>query len=272
MALVLSLLLNAFFVAGEFAEISARVTTRITMWKHAVTGEDFPVDAPDSTRTIPLGASGTPVSLAVRGDIALVPLGVFPAVAVVDLAQGVVLRTIPLPEATEWRALRRVPVGGDGHPSELARPGVPAHTRPNRDAVIQCLSLLRQLLFPGYFGKQGLTEQGITYRVGELVGRWPVAGNPRDRTRSGVLAAINEVLAKVNLRQDENGMNRSVADDAEDVHAPVLLSGLIALRLLRLIALDVCEVIFEGLREYVATLAVDVEGDDPDDNGDEDTD
>ena len=41
---------------------------------------------------------------------------------------------------------------------------------PNRDAVIECLALLRQLLFPGYFGKQGLTEQGITYRVGELVG------------------------------------------------------------------------------------------------------
>ena len=33
---------------------------------------------------------------------------------------------------------------------------------------------------------------------------------------SGDLAAINEVLAKVNLRQDENGMNWSVADDAED--------------------------------------------------------
>ena len=28
---------------------------------------------------------------------------------------------------------------------------------------------------------------------GELVGRWPVAGNPRDQTRSGVLAAINEI-------------------------------------------------------------------------------
>jgi outer membrane protein OmpA-like peptidoglycan-associated protein len=28
---------------------------------------------------------------------------------------------------------------------------------------------------------------------GELVGRWPAAGNPRDHTRSGVLAAINEV-------------------------------------------------------------------------------
>ena len=36
------------YIAGEFAEISARVTTRITMWKHAVTGEDFPVDAPDT--------------------------------------------------------------------------------------------------------------------------------------------------------------------------------------------------------------------------------
>ena len=34
------------YIVGEFAEISARVTTRIDMWKHAVTGEDFPVDAP----------------------------------------------------------------------------------------------------------------------------------------------------------------------------------------------------------------------------------
>ncbi len=36
------------FILGEFAEVSARVTTRITMWKHAVTGADFPVDAPDT--------------------------------------------------------------------------------------------------------------------------------------------------------------------------------------------------------------------------------
>lgn len=57
----------------------------------------FPVDAPDSTRTIALGPDGTPGSIAVRGDIALVPLGVFPAVAVVDLDAGAVLRTIPLP-------------------------------------------------------------------------------------------------------------------------------------------------------------------------------
>ncbi len=35
-------------ILGEFAEVSARVTTRIDMWKHAVTGADFPVDAPDT--------------------------------------------------------------------------------------------------------------------------------------------------------------------------------------------------------------------------------
>lgn len=35
-------------IAGEFAEVSARVTTKIKMWKHEVTGADFPVDAPDT--------------------------------------------------------------------------------------------------------------------------------------------------------------------------------------------------------------------------------
>jgi serine O-acetyltransferase len=40
---------------------------------------------------------------------------------------------------------------------------------PNRDAVIEAVGLLRQIMFPGYFGKQGLTEQAITYRIGELV-------------------------------------------------------------------------------------------------------
>lgn len=57
----------------------------------------FPVDAPDSSYTIPLGPSGTPATQAVRGGIALVPLGTTSAVAVVDLAAGTVLRTIPLP-------------------------------------------------------------------------------------------------------------------------------------------------------------------------------
>ena len=67
------------YIAGEFAELSARVTTRITMWKHAVTGEDFPVDAPDTVTvagvlengaeagyqvaSVPFNASGTSMEI-----------------------------------------------------------------------------------------------------------------------------------------------------------------------------------------------------------------
>lgn len=50
------------YILGEFAEISARVTTRITMWKHAVTGEDFPVDAPDTVTAAGVLKSGAEVS------------------------------------------------------------------------------------------------------------------------------------------------------------------------------------------------------------------
>jgi serine O-acetyltransferase len=40
---------------------------------------------------------------------------------------------------------------------------------PNRDRIIEAIGLLRQLLFPGYFGRQGLTSANIKIRVGELV-------------------------------------------------------------------------------------------------------
>lgn len=50
------------YILGEFAEIGARVTTRITMWKHAVTGEDFPVDAPDTVTAAGVLKSGAEVS------------------------------------------------------------------------------------------------------------------------------------------------------------------------------------------------------------------
>jgi serine O-acetyltransferase len=40
---------------------------------------------------------------------------------------------------------------------------------PSRDAIIQFIDLLRQFIFPGYFGKQGLTTENVTFRVGELV-------------------------------------------------------------------------------------------------------
>jgi serine O-acetyltransferase len=40
---------------------------------------------------------------------------------------------------------------------------------PSRDGIIQSVKLLRQLVFPGYFGKQGLTTANLPFRIGEIV-------------------------------------------------------------------------------------------------------
>lgn len=40
---------------------------------------------------------------------------------------------------------------------------------PSRDAIVESIGLLRQILFPGYFGKQGLTTTNLPFRVGELI-------------------------------------------------------------------------------------------------------
>ena len=40
---------------------------------------------------------------------------------------------------------------------------------PSRDAIIAAIKLLRQLIFPGYFGNQALTRQNLPFRMGELV-------------------------------------------------------------------------------------------------------
>ena len=49
------------FILGEFAEVSARVTTRIETWKHAVTGDNFAVDAPDTVSAAGVLQSGAEV-------------------------------------------------------------------------------------------------------------------------------------------------------------------------------------------------------------------
>jgi serine O-acetyltransferase len=40
---------------------------------------------------------------------------------------------------------------------------------PNRDTIIELIKLIRELLFPGYFGKQNLTARTLDYHVGELL-------------------------------------------------------------------------------------------------------
>ena len=60
-----------------------------------------PVNEPTSTTIVPLGtATGTPVSLAVRGSLAAVPLGLDHAVAFVDLEARSVLRTVALAQGS----------------------------------------------------------------------------------------------------------------------------------------------------------------------------
>jgi serine O-acetyltransferase len=57
--------------------------------------------------------------------------------------------------------------------SDLAEPvtrHIDAGSLPSRDAVIDLVKKLRELLFPGYFGKQNLTSQTLEYYVGELLG------------------------------------------------------------------------------------------------------
>lgn len=41
---------------------------------------------------------------------------------------------------------------------------------PNQETIVTAIDKLRQLVFPGYFGKQDLTEQRLAYRIGELAG------------------------------------------------------------------------------------------------------
>jgi serine O-acetyltransferase len=41
---------------------------------------------------------------------------------------------------------------------------------PNRDVIIECIKRLREVLFPGYFGKRGqVTAENVKFRIGELL-------------------------------------------------------------------------------------------------------
>jgi len=83
----------------------------------------FPTDSPRVTSTVGLGADGSPVGLSARGELAAVPMGIVPAVAVVNLAEGRLLRTIPLPEGS----------GATG--SAFADDSIVVVANPNRNTV-----------------------------------------------------------------------------------------------------------------------------------------
>ena len=42
---------------------------------------------------------------------------------------------------------------------------------PNREAIVEVLQTLLELVYPGYFGRQNLTQHNVRYHVGELLPR-----------------------------------------------------------------------------------------------------
>jgi streptogramin lyase len=60
----------------------------------------FPTDDPAASWTIPLGPEGSPTGAAVRGNLAVVPMGIVPVAVVVDLAAGAVVRSAALPSGS----------------------------------------------------------------------------------------------------------------------------------------------------------------------------
>lgn len=57
----------------------------------------FQVDDPTIRTTVGVGPDGSPVTLAVRGEIAVVPLGTVPAAAIVNVKTAQLVRTVALP-------------------------------------------------------------------------------------------------------------------------------------------------------------------------------
>lgn len=56
--------------------------------------------------------------------------------------------------------------------SYLAEPStrhIDAGRLPNRDRIVELIQLLRELLFPGYFGRQNLTTARLAYHIGDLL-------------------------------------------------------------------------------------------------------
>ena len=101
-----SLVLAALFLAGcsdstpSGPELPTGELTAVVVNSVEVTLTVFPVADPSDRRTVPLGPEGSPVGASVRGELAAVPMGIVPAVAIVDLAAGEVIRTVALSEGS----------------------------------------------------------------------------------------------------------------------------------------------------------------------------
>ena len=98
--------------------------------------------------------------------------------------------------------------------SYLAEPTtrhIDAGRLPSRDRVIELTHLLRELLFPGYFGRQNLTTARLAYHIGDLLSsihdlldeqirlavRHQVARHPDAATELDAEVIVGEFLAEI---------------------------------------------------------------------------
>ncbi|HST60510.1 MAG TPA: hypothetical protein VLK84_17550 [Longimicrobium sp.] len=78
------------------AEIAERLVVTVNSVDNTLSL--VPVDGSGTqSREVSLGAQGTPVDLAIRGATAVVPMGTYPFASVVDLREGRLAFTVPLP-------------------------------------------------------------------------------------------------------------------------------------------------------------------------------
>ncbi len=100
----LALLPAALAACGGDGPNTPDVTfTRLELIVNSVSNTVTLVDADSAAptpRTISLGAQGTPVGAAARGAYAVVPLGIYPFAAVLDLRSAAVTRTVALPASS----------------------------------------------------------------------------------------------------------------------------------------------------------------------------
>ena len=117
--------------------------------------------------------------------------------------------------------------------SDLAEPRtrhIDAGSLPSRDAVIDLVKKLRELLFPGYFGKQNLSTRTLEYYVGELLGDI--------RTR-----LFEQVL---NVLRHQASRHGSPAQDFEPAAEEIVHAFLEAIPRLRAILATDVQAAFEG--------------------------
>ena len=141
--------------------------------------------------TVGLGPSGSPVTLAARGELVAVPLGGTPALAVVDLAERALARTVALPENS----------GATGVAFLSDSTVVVAHSNLNSVSVVNVLrGTVGAPIAVGRFPQRVLAANDTVWVVNaELVNFQPagpgtvsvLTGNPLAVVRTIQLSSIN---------------------------------------------------------------------------------